>query len=124
MVARYQDLVAVSDSLAGTEGRITTAMRAAVRSGDGARFQRVVWRGEPYLVVGMPVAFADGDRRASGLEVFAIADLRAERDDTAALLASVRAGGHRAGGAAGRRPGTAGRGDGPSSGTEAGPGHP
>ncbi|MER6098054.1 HAMP domain-containing sensor histidine kinase [Streptomyces sp. NPDC001728] len=92
VVARYQDLVAVSDSLADTEGRITAELRAAVRAGEGARFQRVEWRGEPYLVVGTPVTFADGDRRTSGLEVFVITDLRAERDDTEALLDSVRAG--------------------------------
>ncbi|MFB6716295.1 MULTISPECIES: ATP-binding protein [unclassified Streptomyces] len=92
VVVRYQDLVAVSDSLADTEGRITAELRAAVRAGGGARFQRVVWRGEPYLVVGMPVRYADGDHRTSGLEVFAITDLRAERDDTAALLNSVRTG--------------------------------
>lgn len=92
VVARYQDLVAVSDPLADTEGRITVGLRSAVRAGDGARFQRVTWRNEPYLVVGMPVTYADGDRRFSGLEVFAITDLRAERDDTAALLDSVRAG--------------------------------
>lgn len=92
VVARYQDLVAVSDPLADTEGRITVGLRSAVRAGDGARFQRVMWRNEPYLVVGMPVTYADGDRRFSGLEVFAITDLRAERDDTAALLDSVRAG--------------------------------
>ncbi|MFV6026210.1 ATP-binding protein [Streptomyces sp. NPDC056264] len=92
VVARYQDLVAVSDPLADTEGRITVGLRSAVRAGDGARFQRVMWRNEPYLVVGMPVTYADGDRRFSGLEVFAITDLRAERDDTAALLESVRAG--------------------------------
>ncbi|GHG06733.1 two-component sensor histidine kinase [Streptomyces zaomyceticus] len=92
VVARHQDLVAVSDSLADTEARITAELRAAVRAGDGARFQRVMWRGEPYLVVGMPVTYADGDRRSSGLEVFVITDLRAERDDTAALLDSVRAG--------------------------------
>ncbi|MFD4589295.1 ATP-binding protein [Streptomyces rubiginosohelvolus] len=92
VVARHQDLSAVSDAYADTEGRITAELRAAVRAGDGARFQRVQWRGEPYLVVGMPVTYADGDRRTSGLEVFAITDLRAERDDTAALLDSVRAG--------------------------------
>ncbi|ROQ81163.1 two-component system sensor histidine kinase MtrB [Streptomyces sp. CEV 2-1] len=92
VVARYQDLVAASDSLARTEDRITPELRAAVHTGDEARFQRVVWRGDPYLVVGMPVMYTDGDRRTSGLEVFAIADLRAERDDTAALLDSVRAG--------------------------------
>ncbi len=92
VVARYQDLVAVSDARAETAGRITAELRAAVRAGEQAQFQRVAWRGEPYLVVGMPVRYADGDRRTSGLEVFAIADLRAERDDTAALLDSVRAG--------------------------------
>ncbi|WP_324795581.1 HAMP domain-containing sensor histidine kinase [Streptomyces cyaneofuscatus] len=92
VVVRYQDLSATSDSLAETEGRITAELRAAVRAGSGARFQRVEWRGEPYLVVGLPVTYADGDRRTSGLEVFAITALRAERDDTAALLDSVRAG--------------------------------
>ncbi|WP_443080607.1 ATP-binding protein [Streptomyces sp. PTD5-9] len=92
VVARYQDLVAVSDSFADTKERITVELRAAVTTGGGARFQRVTWRDEPYLVVGMPVTYADGDRGASGLEVYAITDLRAERDDTAALLDSVRAG--------------------------------
>ncbi|GGR20029.1 two-component sensor histidine kinase [Streptomyces cinereoruber] len=92
VVARHQDLVAVSDPLADAQDRITPELRAAVRAGDGARFQRVMWRNEPYLVVGMPVTYADGDRRPSGLEVFAITGLRAERDDTAALLDSVRTG--------------------------------
>ncbi|MFD4941913.1 ATP-binding protein [Streptomyces sp. NPDC058239] len=92
VVARYQDLTAVSDSLAETEGRITVELRSAVMTGDDAAFQRVQWRGEPYLVVGTPVTYADGDRRTSDLEVYAIADLRAERDDTAALLDSVRTG--------------------------------
>ncbi|MFG3406936.1 ATP-binding protein [Streptomyces sp. NPDC048142] len=92
VVARHQDLPAVSDANADTEGRITAELRAAVRAGDGTRFQRVEWRGDPYLVVGTPVTYADGDRHASGLEVFAITDLRAERDDTAALLDSVRTG--------------------------------
>ncbi|KUJ68549.1 histidine kinase [Streptomyces albus subsp. albus] len=92
VLARYQDLVAVSDPLADTKERITVGLRAAVMTGDGARFQRVMWRGEPYLVVGMPVTYADGDRGTSDLEVYAITDLRAERDDTAALLDSVRAG--------------------------------
>ncbi|MFF2960999.1 ATP-binding protein [Streptomyces sp. NPDC057963] len=92
VVARYQGVTAVSDPLAETEGRITVELRTAVMTGDDAKFQRVQWRGEPYLVVGMPVTYADGDHRTSGLEVFAITDLRAERDDTAALLDSVRAG--------------------------------
>ncbi|MET9919232.1 HAMP domain-containing sensor histidine kinase [Streptomyces sp. NPDC006435] len=92
VVARYQDLSATSDSFADTRSRITVELRAAVMTGDGAGFQRVRWRGEPYLIVGTPVMFADGDRRASGLEVYAITDLRAESEDTAALLDSVRAG--------------------------------
>ncbi|WP_329021518.1 HAMP domain-containing sensor histidine kinase [Streptomyces sp. NBC_00690] len=94
VVARFQGLSAVSDSLADTEGRITAELRAAVRSGKGARFQRVMWREEPYLVVGVPVLIHDseGQERVSGLEVFAITDLRAEHEDTAALLDSVRAG--------------------------------
>ncbi|MGW1408158.1 ATP-binding protein [Streptomyces sp. NPDC002403] len=92
VVARYQDLSAVSDSFADTTSRITVELRTAVMTGGDAEFQRVRWRGEPYLVVGMPVTYADGDRSASGLEVYAISDLRAERDDTAALLDSVRTG--------------------------------
>ncbi|MFC9243929.1 ATP-binding protein [Streptomyces sp. NPDC057136] len=92
VVVRYQDLSAASDPAADTEARITVEMRTSVMTGNGAMFQRVQWRGEPYLVLGTPVRFADGDRSASGLEVFAIADLRAERDDTAALLDSVRTG--------------------------------
>ncbi|MFH8513882.1 ATP-binding protein [Streptomyces gelaticus] len=92
VVARYQDLSAVSDSLADTTSRITAELRTAVMTGDDAKFQRVQWQGLPYLVVGMPVTYADGDRSTSGLEVYAITDLRAERDDTAALLDSVRAG--------------------------------
>ncbi|MFI8881505.1 ATP-binding protein [Streptomyces sp. NPDC053813] len=92
VVARYQDLSAVSDSLADTASRIGVELRTAVTTGDDAEFQRVRWRGEPYLVVGMPVTYADGDRRTSGLEVYAITDLRAESDDTAALLDSVRTG--------------------------------
>ncbi|MFF0744172.1 ATP-binding protein [Streptomyces sp. NPDC004111] len=92
VVARYQDLTAVSDASADTAGRITAELRAAVRTRDTTQFQRVQWRGEPYVVVGTPVTYADGDRRTSGLEVFAISDLRAERDDANALLDSVRSG--------------------------------
>ncbi|MGW3085885.1 ATP-binding protein [Streptomyces sp. NPDC001108] len=92
VAVRYRDLSATSDPYADTASRIGAGLRAAVRAGDDAVFQRVRWRDEPYLVVGMPVAYADGDRGASGLEVYAITDLRAERDDTAALLDSVRAG--------------------------------
>ncbi|MFD4832035.1 ATP-binding protein [Streptomyces uncialis] len=92
VIARYQDLVAVSDSRVDPDARISPELRTAVHIGDEARFQRVMWRGEPYLVVGMPVRYADGDRETSGLEVYALTDLRAERDDIAALLDSAREG--------------------------------
>ncbi|MFI1017954.1 ATP-binding protein [Streptomyces sp. NPDC020965] len=92
VVAHYQNLVAVSDALADTDSRITPELRTAVQTEDGARFQRVMWQGRPYLIVGMPVRYSDGDLRTSDLEVYAIADLQAEHEDTAALLDSVRAG--------------------------------
>ncbi|MEV3870570.1 HAMP domain-containing sensor histidine kinase [Streptomyces sp. NPDC049906] len=91
VVARYRDLSGISDRYAEPEPRITPALRAAVGAGGGARFQRVAVGDLPYLVVGMPVTYAE-DGRSSGLEVFAITDLRAEEEDTAALLDSVRSG--------------------------------
>ncbi|MBL1097408.1 sensor histidine kinase [Streptomyces coffeae] len=89
VVARYHDLTASSDGLADRT-RITPELRASVRSSGHTRFQRVEYRGEPYLVVGTPVTYDDG--RVSGLEVFAVTSLRAEEEHTAALLDSVRGG--------------------------------
>ncbi|MBL1116601.1 HAMP domain-containing histidine kinase [Streptomyces sp. 110] len=89
VVTRYQDLTASSDGLADRT-RITPELRASVRSSGRTRFQRVEYRGRPYLVVGTPVSYEGG--RASGLEVFAVTSLRAEEEHTAALLDSVRGG--------------------------------
>ncbi|MCP9210875.1 sensor histidine kinase [Streptomyces sp. NEAU-Y11] len=89
VVTRYHDLVAASDGLAD-RSRITPELRAEVRSSGRTRFQRVEYRGEPYLVVGTPVRYEDG--RDSGLEVFAVTSLLAEEEHTAALLDSVRGG--------------------------------
>lgn len=86
VVARYQDLQAVSDTHAD-QTRVTQELRAAVHSTDRMSFQRVEWGGEPYLVVGTPVTFVDG--RSSGIEVFTVASLRAEEEDTAGLLDTV-----------------------------------
>ncbi|MCF3131870.1 ATP-binding protein [Streptomyces olivochromogenes] len=89
VVARYHDLAASSDTTAD-QTRITPELRAAVRTTGRMKFQRVEWHGEPYLVVGTPVAFDDG--RTSELDVFTVSSLRAEEEDTAGLLATVRAG--------------------------------
>ncbi|WP_411147023.1 ATP-binding protein [Streptomyces sp. x-80] len=89
VVARYQDLSATSDSLADTS-RIPPELRAAIRTKDRMSFQRVEYEGNPYLVVGTPVTYL-GDR-TSGLELFAITSLRAEREDTAGVLDAVRDG--------------------------------
>ncbi|MFE3768012.1 ATP-binding protein [Streptomyces sp. NPDC059122] len=89
VVARYHDLTATSDSLAD-QTRITPELRTAVRTTGRMRFQRVEWHGKPFLVVGASVAFDTG--RTSDLDVFTIAPLRAEEEDIAVLLATVRAG--------------------------------
>ncbi|MEU3766702.1 HAMP domain-containing sensor histidine kinase [Amycolatopsis keratiniphila] len=86
VVARYQDLVAPADQEA-----IPTGLRERVRAGNRLSFQRVEWNGEPWLVVGTPVAFA-GSGRPSGVEVFEVISLRPEQDDIAALLTTVRDG--------------------------------
>ncbi|MFE2444457.1 ATP-binding protein [Streptomyces melanosporofaciens] len=89
VVTRYHDLTASSDGLADRT-RITPELRASVRSSGRTRFQRVEYRGRPYLVVGTPVTYDGG--RVSGLEVFAVTSLLAEQEHTDALLDSVRGG--------------------------------
>ncbi|MET9297133.1 HAMP domain-containing sensor histidine kinase [Streptomyces sp. NPDC003077] len=89
VVARYRSLTASSDASAD-RSRITPALREAVRTRNRVSFQRVEWRGSPYLVVGTPVTFDSA--APSGLDVFAITSLRAERDDTAGVLDAVRDG--------------------------------
>ncbi|WP_261992160.1 ATP-binding protein [Streptomyces sp. MS191] len=89
VVARYRDLEAVSDTLADRT-RITPELRSRVRSQGRMSFQRVEWRGDPFLVVGTTVAFDDG--RPSELDVFTVASLRQEEEDIAGLLETVRAG--------------------------------
>ncbi|MFD8542215.1 ATP-binding protein [Streptomyces sp. NPDC059649] len=89
VVARYHGLTATSDAHAD-QTRITPELRTAVRTTGRMRFQRVEWRGEPFLVVGASVAFDTG--RTSDLDVFTVAPLRAEEEDIAVLLATVREG--------------------------------
>ncbi|MFJ4685218.1 ATP-binding protein [Streptomyces sp. NPDC088789] len=89
VVAQYRSLTVSSDTGAD-RSRITPALRGAVRDENRMSFQRVERRGVPYLVVGTPVTFDSGT--PSGLDVFAIASLRAERDDTAGMVDAVRDG--------------------------------
>ncbi|GGS24414.1 two-component sensor histidine kinase [Streptomyces aureoverticillatus] len=89
VVTQYRSLKASSDASADRT-RITPALREAVRTRDRMSFQRVDWRGSPYLVVGTPVTF--DSTTLSGLDVFAITSLRAERDATAGVLDAVRTG--------------------------------
>ncbi|QEV19390.1 sensor histidine kinase [Streptomyces alboniger] len=89
VVAEYRSLTASSDASADRT-RISRSLRDAVRDRNRMSLQRVERHGSPYLVVGTPVTFASGP--PSGLDVFAITSLRAEEDDTAAILDSVRDG--------------------------------
>nr|WP_323451460.1 HAMP domain-containing sensor histidine kinase [Streptomyces sp. YSPA8] len=87
VVARYRSLTASSDASADRT-RITPALRDAVRKYNRMSFQRVDLEENPYLVVGTPVTFDSG--APSGLDVFAITSLRAEREHTAGLLYAAR----------------------------------
>ncbi|MFE0172430.1 ATP-binding protein [Streptomyces sp. NPDC059002] len=89
VVAEYRSLKASSDASAD-RSRISPSLRAAVRKRNRMSLQRIDRDGSPYLVVGTPVTFASGP--PSGLDVFAITSLRAEQDDTAEILGSVRDG--------------------------------
>ncbi|MET8825603.1 HAMP domain-containing sensor histidine kinase [Streptomyces sp. NPDC004610] len=89
VVAEYRSLTAASDARADRT-RIGPALREAVGTRNRLSFQRVEWRGGPYLVLGTPVTLDTG--APSGLDVYAITSLHAERDDTAGLLAAVRDG--------------------------------
>ncbi|MFE7531086.1 ATP-binding protein [Kitasatospora sp. NPDC057542] len=90
VVAVYGELTGTSDTRTDPS-RIPPELRTAVHEGAKLKLQRTSRQGEPYLVVGTPVTFTE-DGRASGLEAFAITSLRAERDDTAALLRNVSRG--------------------------------
>ncbi|MEU6164716.1 ATP-binding protein [Streptomyces tanashiensis] len=90
VISRYRELQGISDTLAD-QSRITPQLREAVRTRGTMSFQRVTRHDIPFLAVGTPVTFAD-DGRASGLEIYAVASLRPEQDDTAALLTAVRDG--------------------------------
>ncbi|MFH8608913.1 ATP-binding protein [Streptomyces sp. NPDC018029] len=93
VVAEYRSLTASSDASAeasADRSLISASLRDAVRTRNRMSLQRVDRDGSPYLVVGTPVTFDSGS--PSGLDVFAVSSLRAEQDDTEAILAAVRDG--------------------------------
>ncbi|MET7459799.1 HAMP domain-containing sensor histidine kinase [Nonomuraea sp. NPDC005501] len=61
-------------------GMIPAELRRAVAAGDIA-WQRVVWRGEPHLIIGTPLLIVERDRttRMSGIEVYTARSLLAEQ---------------------------------------------
>ncbi|GII05836.1 sensor histidine kinase [Planobispora takensis] len=69
-------------------GLIPAGLRRAVAEGEIA-WQRVVWRGEPILIIGTPLLITEPDRttRASGIEVYLARDLSPEQHSIDGLAA-------------------------------------
>ncbi|GGS81120.1 two-component sensor histidine kinase [Planobispora rosea] len=69
-------------------GVIPAELRRTVADGEIA-WQRVVWRGEPVLIIGTPLLIIDRDRttRMSGIEVYVARDLSPEQRSIDALAA-------------------------------------
>ncbi|GII39929.1 sensor histidine kinase [Planotetraspora phitsanulokensis] len=71
-------------------GAIPLSLREKVAGGDIA-WQRVVWQGEPYLVIGAPVVIVEQDEKTqvSGIEVYALHSLLAEKHSIDGLAVSA-----------------------------------
>ncbi|TDD06287.1 HAMP domain-containing histidine kinase [Nonomuraea deserti] len=65
-------------------------LRRAVADGDIV-WQRVVWQGSPFLIIGAPLLIVEGDRptRASGIEVYVVRSLHPEQRSIDGLAASA-----------------------------------
>ncbi|MEV4020411.1 HAMP domain-containing sensor histidine kinase [Nonomuraea angiospora] len=70
--------------------QIPPQLRQTVADGVIA-WQRVVWQGEPYLIIGTPLLIIEPDRttRASGIEVYAARSLLAEKHSIDGLATSA-----------------------------------
>ncbi|WP_225882062.1 sensor histidine kinase [Streptomyces aureocirculatus] len=77
---------------------VPSSLRAAVRHRHGAAYERIERGGRPWLVVGMPVAYADDGGRAgdrgelSGLTVYTSFPLDDDAADIDALVTAAQAG--------------------------------
>ncbi|GII82260.1 two-component sensor histidine kinase [Sphaerisporangium siamense] len=71
-------------------GMIPEELRRKV-AGGGMAWQRVVWQGEPILVIGTPLLIVEGDRpvRVSGIEVYVARDLSPEQHSIDELAVSA-----------------------------------
>ncbi|MBD0742707.1 sensor histidine kinase [Streptomyces sp. CBMA152] len=85
--------------LIGTAGPVGDSLREAVHDSRATFYERVGRAAEgPQLLIGMPIAYdnqstgAKGTGRASGLVVYAVLSLRAERADISALVTAAWAG--------------------------------
>ncbi|MEV1178561.1 two-component sensor histidine kinase, partial [Nonomuraea sp. NPDC049784] len=69
-------------------GVISPRLRRVVAGGEIA-WQRVVWQGEPYLIIGAPLLIVEPDRttQVSGIEVYAARSLLAEQRSIDGLAA-------------------------------------
>ncbi|MCC3779626.1 ATP-binding protein [Streptomyces sp. UNOB3_S3] len=88
--ARYQGGAMVPPARPGAKG-IPDGVRKKVQDGIAA-FQRVDINGEPWLAIGLPVAFSGEDGRLSGLEVYAQVPLREDEANVQALVDAAQSG--------------------------------
>ncbi|MEU3353750.1 ATP-binding protein [Streptomyces sp. NPDC037389] len=88
--ARYQGGAMVPPARPGAKG-IPDGVQQKVRDGIAA-FQRVDINGEPWLAIGLPVAFSGEDGRLSGLEVYAQVPLREDEANVQALVDAAQSG--------------------------------
>ncbi|MFE7116883.1 ATP-binding protein [Streptomyces sp. NPDC057654] len=87
--ARYKDEGVAAEAIPG--GAVPPKLAEKVHKGVSA-FQRVEDRGEPWLVIGLPVTFGDNASELSGLEVYARMPLRGEEANVQALVQAAQRG--------------------------------
>ncbi|MFJ4500353.1 ATP-binding protein [Streptomyces sp. NPDC088864] len=90
--AEYGELKVSSTDRPSSEV-ITADLRDATRASAHGSFQRVVRNGDPWLTVGMPVLFDQGDgSQPTGLALYTVMPLSAEEANIAAMLTAARDG--------------------------------
>ncbi len=85
--ARYKDGPTIPEGGAAAPRKLQEKVHNNVTA-----FQRIETRGEPYLVIGLPVTFADNGSSPSGLEVYAWVPLRGEEANVQALVQAAQRG--------------------------------
>ncbi|MEC4017509.1 ATP-binding protein [Streptomyces sp. H27-D2] len=97
----YKGLPTAPAGMPGIDGIVGSELREKVSEHHIPAFQRVTRDDSPWLIIGMPVSYADTgateaaelpDRAASGLEVYAEVPLRAEESNVEALVSAAQRG--------------------------------